>query len=1009
MRDEKNNKTKTYKGTAIKLIKWCLPIVAVLIVLIFLLTPVFVSSETCRKFILSEVNKSINGRADFADLSMGWFKGIKITDLSFNNDAGWASLQINKITTKPHYGSLLMGNLSFGQTTIDQPMVTLNLKNRPTVPAGAELPGKSEPAKVAAAPAVLVTDVVVNDGTLKVTDSKEKTIEVSQINSTMSLRPPGRQTSFKADMVVADKDSRINATGQITPSAKTGWSLEGTTGDFIAEINDLDLASLEPIFELAGVELQAKGIVSANMTSGIKNGHLENLIANIKAKSLDITGPQLKGDRLQSSILDVDVNLSQKEQTIDIEKLQFRSDWAQANADGTIPTTFKSFTDILQPGSNYNLKGNFSCDVAAVLSQMPKTIGLKEGMKVTSGKLTGSVNTIARAGKATITGQANLTGLAGTIDGKELAISEPITTTLEITGEKGKISFDKVNVSAAFAKINAAGSLEQINYDGQVDLAKLQAELGQFINIGPYQMAGQFSGKGQVSVKDDKIAAVGSSMVKELRLSSKEGVTASEPAADISFAINYDKKGNDLAIDSINANTSLGQVNVKDAVVPLGKEAAKPVKMSVLAQKINLEKLQPFMVLFASFPKDMQLAGIAESVVSVTSEKDVYHIVTNSTKIENFKLASPNKEPFQQTEVQLMVDAEINPSQKSINVKNIELISPQIKIKKGQFNKADKDGKTRLQGQANLEYDWSAVGSFASAFLPQGLEMTGQRKDTISFSSEYPIGQSDRLWANLNSKAKIGFDKAQYMGLYFGPTEVDIQFRNGLLDIAPFTTAVNNGRLSFAGQADFKQKPTLLKTPGPIEMAKNIQINKETTDKLLMYVNPIFANAVDVSGLANFSCQKLAIPLAKGAKNDIEVIGTISANKLQLQTSDLLGQILTIAGGSSREELTIHPTNFALQKGFLRYDDMQVDVGNNPVNFKGVIGLDKSLDMTVTLPYTTSGRTARVGRETAGDRITLPLKGTITKPKLDTAKLLEQQLQKQLEEQLRKGLEGILR
>jgi len=177
----------------------------------------------------------------------------------------------------------------------------------------------------------------------------------------------------------------------------------------------------------------------------------------------------------------------------------------------------------------------------------------------------------------------------------------------------------------------------------------------------------------------------------------------------------------------------------------------------------------------------------------------------------------------------------------------------------------------------------------------------------------------------------------------------------------------------------------------------------------LMYVNPIFANAVDVSGLANFSCQKLSIPLASGAKNDIEVIGTISANKLQLQASDLLGQILTIAGGTAREEITIHPTNFALQKGFLRYDNMQVDVGNNPVNFKGVIGLDKSLDMTVTLPYTTSGRTARVGRETEGDRITLPLKGTITKPKLDTAKLLEQQLQKQLEEQLRKGLEEILR
>ncbi len=1013
MRDEKNTKTKPRKKITVRFIKWGLIIVAAFIVLVFLLLPSFISSKIGRRIISAKVNKSINGRADFAGLSMSWFKGIKIWSLRFNDNTGWASVQVKRIATKPHYGSILMGNLSFGQTTIDQPMVSLNLKNRPTatvpVPAKAERPGKPGPAKVMAAPVALVMDVVVNDGSLKVTDSKEKTIEVSQINSTMSLRPPGQQTSFKADMAVTDKNSKISASGQVTPGSKTGWSLKGTSGDFNIEVSELNLASLEPILELAKVELRPYGIVSANMTSGIKDGRLENLTANIKATNLDITGPQLKGDRLQSSVLDVDVKLSQKEQTIDIEKLQFRSDWAQANADGTIPTTFKSFTDILQPGSNYNLKGNFNCDVAALLSQMPRTIGLKEGMKVTSGRLTGSVDTTAQSGKATITGQANLTGLAGTIDGKELAISEPVTAALEITGAKDRISFDKVNVSAAFAKINAAGSLEQINYDAQVDLAKLQSELGQFVDIGPYQMTGELEGRGQVSIKDERIAAAGSSVVKELRLSSKEGVTASEPMAEVAFGVDYDKKAGIVTIGTMNVNASFGQVSVKDAVVPLGKEAVKPMKLSASAQKINLQKLQPFMVLFASFPKDMQLAGEATSQFSVTSQKDIYRIFTDSTKIANFKLTSPNKEPFQQAEVLLMLDAEINPSQKSINVKNIELISPQIKLKKGQFNKADKDGKTRLQGQANLEYDWAAVSSFVSAFLPQGLNIAGKRQDTINFFSEYPAGQPDQLLANLNSKAKIGFEKAQYMGLYFGPTEVNIQFRNGLLEIAPFATAVNNGQLSFAGRADFKQKPTLLKTPGPIEVAKNIQINKETTDKLLMYVNPIFANAVDVSGLANFSCQKLSIPLASGTKNDIEVIGTISANKLQLQTSDLLGQILTIAGGTGREEITIHPTNFALQKGFLRYDNMQVDVGNNPVNFKGVIGLDKSLDMTVTLPYTTSGRTARVGRETAGDRITLPLKGTVTKPKLDTAKMLEQQLQKQLEEQLRKGLEEILR
>lgn len=131
---------------------------------------------------------------------------------------------------------------------------------------------------------------------------------------------------------------------------------------------------------------------------------------------------------------------------------------------------------------------------------------------------------------------------------------------------------------------------------------------------------------------------------------------------------------------------------------------------------------------------------------------------------------------------------------------------------------------------------------------------------------------------------------------------------------------------------------------------------------------------------------------------------------MRLQTSDLLGQIISIVGGRAGQTvITVHPTQFVLKDGFVRYDDMQMDIGDNPVNFKGVIGLDKSLDMTVTLPYTTEGRTARVDRETKGVRITLPLTGTVDKPQIDTEKLFQNQLNQQLDNLLQKGLEQIFK
>jgi hypothetical protein len=268
------------------------------------------------------------------------------------------------------------------------------------------------------------------------------------------------------------------------------------------------------------------------------------------------------------------------------------------------------------------------------------------------------------------------------------------------------------------------------------------------------------------------------------------------------------------------------------------------------------------------------------------------------------------------------------------------------------------------------------------------------------------------------SSGKVKFAEASYFGFHFGSTEANFQIEDNLLRIAPFSSSVNNGQFNFTGEVDLARKPTLLKMSGPIQVVKDVQINEGVARRLLMYLNPVFANAVKVSGTANFECERLAIPLADGTKNDIEIIGTISIKGLRLKTSDLLGQILSVAGVSWRGvDITIHPTRFILQNGFLRYDDMQMDVGDNPVNFGGVIGLDKSLNMTVTLPYTTAGRTARIGKEVEprpsrrsegeGVRISLPLRGTIDKTELDLGKLLEEQLKQQLRERLREELEGL--
>jgi hypothetical protein len=761
---------------------------------------------------------------------------------------------------------------------------------------------------------------------------------------------------------------------------------------------------------LAGVEVQAKGRVSADIASEIEDGRIAGLSGTIKGEGLDITGERLKGDRLKTGALDVNVRLRREKELINIERLRVDSDWVDANVSGTVPTTFESLAEFVRPEAAYSLSGSFKCDLGEAMGQMPHLLGVREGVRVTSGELSGQVATSVRGGKKQIIGSGKLAGLAGTVGARTAALSEPVTAEVRITSGEAGIEFDKLDVSGSFAKINCRGSTDLLKYKAEVDLAKLQSELGQFVDTGEYKMSGQVSSSGEISGSREKIAAVGTSQVRNFSLSSKEGTSAFEPKADMDFSVTVKPDTGIVDVNFVRAKATLGEVYVENSVVPFGDKAGRRLELAVSARDIELRKAQPFAGLFVSFPKGMELGGVADSNVLVRGEKEGYHISTDGTRIRNLEVTSPGQKPFKQAEVLLVADGEINPDEKTYTVE-WKLVSPQINIK-GSLEKSIEGSNGRLEGQADCEYDWSAVSAVASAYLPGGLRLEGHRKDKLSFSSEYPSDQPEKMLAKLNTKAKVGFERAEYMGLKFGATEVAIEAQEGVLNIAPFSAKVNGGTLNFAGNIDFKEKPMALRSAGPMQMIDKVNIDDEVSKRLLVYINPIFADASRVTGVADFHCETLSIPLAAEKGRDIKAIGTVSMNKLRFEASDLLGGILAVAGkGVPGQDFTIRPTRFILWDGFVRYDDMQIDVGDNPINFtKAVIGLDRSYDMTVILPWTLSGRTARVDEDVGGERIKVRLKtGAGEKPQLDLGVLLEAQLKQRLEDALQKGLEELFK
>ena len=146
-------------------------------------------------------------------------------------------------------------------------------------------------------------------------------------------------------------------------------------------------------------------------------------------------------------------------------------------------------------------------------------------------------------------------------------------------------------------------------------------------------------------------------------------------------------------------------------------------------------------------------------------------------------------------------------------------------------------------------------------------------------------------------------------------SDLDVQVRKGLLEIAPFATSVNNGKLNFAASINLKEKPMVLRTTTALQIMDKININDQVSRALLVYLNPIFKDQANVTGIASFHAEKLAIPLSSVADVQPEIVGTIGIEDMKMETLGLLGNILSRARTGRYIRAALLPTKFVLQIG----------------------------------------------------------------------------------------------
>jgi len=873
MNDQEKVQEKDSPRKVLKVVKWCLIGSAVLILLIFFGVPLYLSSSGGTNFLLGKINQSVDGQVQMDDFSIGWFKGVHLSKLSYADSSGNTAVTVDSIKSQPRYMSLLGGKVKLGKTVIDRPQVYLKVsqdKEQPAVAAQEKQPAASAPVFPVNQ---MNLELIDGSATIELIGNGSQKVRFTNIASNVQIADAGKPSAIDISLNVDDA-SKISAKGTATP-AKKGWTLED--GDFNVQISKLQLASLKPLFALAGQPMDMAGELNADAMIQIS----QNQIQRLKADAVI-------------------------------------SDFAQGSGE----------------------------------------------QRVDFGK--------------------------------------PITLSAQAGQQGDTFKIDTLKVESEFFNAACSGTQEALDYTLNAELVQTQRLIGQFTDMGGLSMQGKLTANGNVSMTDEAIKAVGKGTVTKLVVK-KEDKSTPETNAQMDFDCTVDQVKKQLRLASANLAATPGSVKIANLVLPMGDEGDKTVSLDAQA-KLDLAKTWPFAQVFADMPAGLQLAGMLDSAVRVSTEGSRVQLLTDQTQITQLRITQPDSEPFVQEKVSLNADIVLDMEREKYDIRTLDVQDATghslIKVTKGAVEKKVSNNTTRLSGDFQAQYDLKTVSALASAFLPQGLALEGRRSDFLRFESQYPTDKPELMMANLNANGAVGFDKASYQGLNFGPTEVKLNVKQGQATIDMPDADVNGGKVRFAGDINLAEKPMMLRLRQSAEatqVVENVKIDDVIGAQLLQYLNPVFAKANGVSGTANLSCSALSIPLGGGTPKDINLVGSVGLTDVRL-SSPLLGLFKEALQAEGLNLFSIPPSPFTLKNGLVEYSDMRMQFGNDfTLRFGGVIGIeDQSLTMTVKVPV----------KDTI---VPVPLGGTLTALKLDTGKFIELQGRQLIEQELRRGLERIFR
>ncbi len=457
------------------------------------LLPSIVAHSPLLSWGVKVATADLDGSVTIRSAALGWFSPIAAQGVELRDAQGKVVLDISGVQCDRSLLGLILNSSNLGNVRLDNPKLSLLLRDDGSNLEDLLAKYLAPQTPQAKSSAKLALSLQLVDGSVSVTDQRTSQCwQIQKLGLGLDMSQ-GTDGPLGVELLADLSDAR--RPGSLKASVK--MAAEGNRAEL--GITGLPLSLVRSIVWRLSPGTTVDGRLSTNVAVTWGGTAKSSVQVDLDAEGFSLTAPALQTDLVRLERIHATCLAAWKGDELDIQKSTIDCDVGSASIVSTMRLGGMSLDSLLH--GRHDISGRV--DLARLGRLLPATLRLRRQVSINSGEVAfgfrsdsgsagagGAASPVAE-GAQQWHGQLNLANLAATASGRQISWKQPVSLVFDARQGPDQLPVGSLKCESDFLRIHANGAADALAGSFSFNLKQLADDLGQFVDLGEMQMAGE--------------------------------------------------------------------------------------------------------------------------------------------------------------------------------------------------------------------------------------------------------------------------------------------------------------------------------------------------------------------------------------------------------------------------------------------------------------------------------------------------------------------------------------